>query len=121
MKTLDEVLNNNLTGLYYGNRVLLPFAGYILKVIVDDKIVMDFSPSSDEIFIKETGQYTEIYFKQYSNLKEAIHKYETIKLIVVEKDKDVFNFKDHRKLDLRLGEKHKLIIETTDEDILFIE
>jgi hypothetical protein len=50
-----------------------------------------------------------------------VSKYETIKLVAVEKDKDIFNFDNHIKLYIHVGEEHKLTIEKTDEDILFIE
>lgn len=121
MKTISDAIQNKLTGLYYGNRVLLPFSAYILKVIIDDEIIMDMSPSSKSIFVHDTEHFTEIYFKQYKNLNEVVSKYESIKLIAVDKEEDIFSPDNHFKLALRLGEKHNLIIEKTDEDILFIE
>jgi len=121
MKTIEEALKNNLTGLYYGSRVLLPFKCLLLKVIIEDDIITDFSPNSKSIYLNETESFTEIYFKQFKNLKEAVSKFETIKLIAVEKDKNIFDFKNHIKLALHIGEEHKLTIEKTDEDILFIE
>ncbi len=121
MSTISDALKSKKQGLYYGNRVLLPFNAYILKVIINDDIIMDFSPSSKYIFINETEAYTEIYFKDYKNIKEIVSKYEAIKLIAVEKDKDVFNMDNHFKLDIRIGDKHNLSIEKTDDDILFIE
>jgi hypothetical protein len=92
-----------------------------LKVVIEDEIIMDFSPSSKIIYVGEGDGYTEIYFKQFKNLKEIISQYETIKLIAVEKGKDIFNFDNHIKLGVHVGEEHKLTIEKTDEDILFIE
>ncbi len=121
MKTVADALKNNLNGLYYGNRVLLPFNAYILKVIIDDDILMDFSPESKHIYINETDQYLEIYFKDYPNLKDVVSKFESIKLIAVDKADDVFDTKNHHKLDLIFEEKHNVKIEKTDEDILFIE
>ncbi len=121
MKTIEDALNNNLTGLYYGNRLILPLNCWLLKVIIEDDIIMDFSPGSKAIYLNETESFTEIYFKQFKNLKEAVTKYESIKLIAVEKDKDIFDFKNHFKLVVHLEDEHKVTIEKTDEDILFIE
>jgi hypothetical protein len=121
MKTIDEALKNKSDGMYYGNRAILPFNCFILKVVIEDEIMMDFSPASKTIFIGEGEGYTEIYFKQFKNLKEIVSKYEPIKLIVVEKNKDIFNFDNHLKLLIHVGDEHKLTIEKTDEDILFIE
>ena len=121
MKRIVDVIATKQHGLYFGNRVLLPFHGYLLKIVIDDHILMDFSPSSKEIHVHETEAFMEIYFKDYKNLHDIISKYESIKIVVVEKDKDVFNFENHLKLALRIGENHSLTIEKTDEDILFIE
>ncbi len=121
MNTISEALQKKLTGLYYGNRVLLPFNAYILKAIINDDILMDFSPQSKHIYVNDTENFTELYFKDFKNLKEVVTKYETIKLIAVDKEDDIFNTDNHYKLALHLEEKHKLTIEKTDEDILFIE
>lgn len=121
MKTIAEALKSNSGGLYYGNRAILPFNCFLLKVVFEDKIIMDFSPVSKALYVGEGDGYTEIYFKEFKNLRDIVSKYETIKLIAVEKDKDIFNFDNHIKLDIHVGEEHKLIIEKTDEDILFIE
>lgn len=120
-KTLDEVINNNLYGLYYGNRVILPFSGTLLKIIIDKNILLDFSPASETIFIRETDDYMEIYFKDIEKLTDIVSKYECIKLVIVEKEKDIFDFNNHRKIALHLEEKHKLRIEKINDDILFIE
>jgi hypothetical protein len=121
MAGIIEALENNKQGFCFGNRVLLPFHGYILKIVVDNDIIMDFSRASREAVIGETDVFTEIYFLQHENLKHIVGRYETIKLLIVEKGKDVFDLNNHIKLLLRLGEDHKLTIEKTDEDTLFIE
>lgn len=121
MKTLDELLKNKITGLHYGNRILLPFIADILKAVIEDHIIMDFSTSKSGAQYSKHETFTEIYFFDYKNLAEVISKYETIKLVVVEEGKDIFDFINHRKLALHLNEKHKLTIEEINEDILFIE
>lgn len=121
MKSIEEALENNSFGLYYGNRALLPFPCFLLKVIIDDEIIMDFSAFSKAISVNVFDEITEIYFKQYHSLKDVVSKFESIKLIVVDKDKDIFNFDNHIKIVLRVEDDHKLKIEKTDEDILFIE
>ena len=121
MKTIEDALKNNSPGLYYGNRIILPFNCFLLKIVIEDEIMMDYSPSSKSVYIGEGNGFTEIYFKQFKNLKDVISKYDTIKLIAVEKDNDIFNFDNHIKLGIHVGEEHKLTIEKTNEDILFIE
>ncbi len=121
MGTIADTLSKGLTGLYYGNRAILPFNCYILKVIIDDDIIMDFSKDSKNVDISETADFTEIYFKQFKNLKDVVSKYESIKIIAVDKDKDIFDFDNHQKLVVHIEDEHKLTIEKTDEDILFIE
>ena len=121
MPTLDDTLKKKLNGLYYYNRVILPFHAHFMKVICDTDIITDFSPGSKGIFIRETEDFTDVYFLDYKNLKEVVSKFEVIKLVVVEKGKDIFNFENHKKIVLHLKEKHILTIEETDEDILFIE
>jgi hypothetical protein len=121
MRTLDEVLKNNINGLHYGNRVLLPFKADILKAVVENDIIMDFSSQRKEACYNKYDNFTEIYFFEYPNLEEVVTEFETIKLVIVEEGKDIFDFENHRKLALHIKENHKLIIEETNEDILFIE
>ncbi len=121
MKTIENALENNVNGLYYGNRAILPFGCNLLKIIIDDEIIMDFSVASKAICLNSNSDFTEIYFKQLKNLKDVVSKYESIKLIAVDFDKDLFNFDNHIKLALIIEDEHKLKIEKTDEDILFIE
>lgn len=121
MRTIDEVLTNKINGLYYGNRVLLPFVVDVLKAVVEDDIIMDFSSTKTAAHYSKHEDFTEIYFYDYKNLDEVVTKFESIKLVVVEKGKDIFDFSNHRKLALRLKENHKIIIEELNEDLLFIE
>ncbi|MHB1686309.1 MAG: hypothetical protein ACYCVH_02910 [Ignavibacteriaceae bacterium] len=71
---------------------------------------------SEALESKLNGLY---YFLK--NLKDVVSKYEAIKIIAVEKDKDIFQMENHIKLALRVDENHTLIIEKTDENILFLE
>lgn len=121
MKTLDEVIQNKIYGLYYGCRMILPFTGTILKLVIENEIIMDFSPRSKEISLVEKEEYTELYLHNYKKLSDEVNKYEYIKMIVVEKGKDIFDFNNHRKIALHIEEKHKITIEELDKDILFIE
>lgn len=119
--TIKEALDKKTEGLHYGNRVLLPFHCYFLKVICEKDIITDFSPSAKGIFIEENPGFTSLYFYDYPTLKEKLSKYESVKMVVVEKEDDVFDSGKHIKLALYLREKHKVEIETTDDEILFLE
>lgn len=121
MRTIEQVLNNDVNGLYYGNRVILPFRAEILKAIIEKEIITDFSTTHKGAQYRITDEYTEIYFLDYKELAESISKYETIKLVVVEKGKDIFDFNNHKRLILHLKEKHFLKIEEANGEILFIE
>ena len=55
------------------------------------------------------------------SVKDVVSKYEAIKIVIVEKGKDIFNFANHKKLAFYLEEKHQVKIEETEEDILFLE
>ena len=121
MNTIKETLDKKLNGLCYGNRVILPFKASFLKVIIEDDIITDFSHSSKGISIREDEKFTDLYFLEIKDLKESITKYENIKMVVVEKDEDIFNFENHKKIALYLEDKHNVRIEKTDDDILFIE
>jgi hypothetical protein len=118
---IDEAIKNNLEGLCYGNRLILPFHFHLLKVIVDNDIITDFSPAARGIFIEENETFTDIYFHDYKSLKEKITKFESIKILAVEKGENIFDPANFRKLSLYLLEKNKIKIEYSDEDILFIE
>jgi hypothetical protein len=121
MSSVEQILKNNKSGLYYNNRLILPFKAHFLKIVVANDIITDFSPASKGILIKEEKDFTDLYFHDYHNLKNVLSKYEAIKMVVVEKDEDIFDFNNHLKLAVYLKEKHKAVIEKTDEDILFIE
>lgn len=121
MYSIEEALKNKKSGLYYNNRLILPFKAHFLKVIVEHEIITDFSSASKGILINEEKDFTDIYFHDYENLKDSLSRYEAIKMVLVEKEKDIFNLENHIKLAVYLKEKHKAVIEMSDEDILFIE
>ena len=110
-----------MEGLHYGNRLILPFHCIFLKVVINREIITDFSSTSKFLNLVEGTDYTDLYFRKYENIKETLSEYESIKMVIVEKNKDVFDFKNHIKLAVYLEDKHKLRIEKTDDDILFIE
>ncbi|RLC49682.1 MAG: hypothetical protein DRI23_08720 [Candidatus Cloacimonadota bacterium] len=121
MKTIKEVLDKKLTGLYFGNRVLIPFHCHILKLNIENDLITDFSPCCKGVHISENPDFMEIYFHDYKDLASVQTEFELIKMIVVEKGKDVFNKKNHLKIALHTETKHKLRIEKLREDQIFIE
>ena len=121
MYSIQEVLDKKLHGLHYYNRLILPFSAHFFKVIVATDIITDFSPYSKGIHIRETEDYTGIYFLEYKDLKDTVSKYEAIKVVVVEKGKNIFDFNNHLKLSLYLEAQHKVKIEKCDQDIIFLE
>ena len=121
MKSLDEILQNNITGIYYGNRVLLPFHFTALKIVIENDIITDFSIREKGAYVNEYSDYTEIYFMDYPNLEANISKYENIKMIIVEKGNDIFDFNTHRKIAIRPEGNHILSIKEIDENTIFIE
>jgi len=121
MNSIKEVLDKKLFGLHYFNRLILPFQANFIKVIVEDEIIIDFSPNRKGIFIEEKDDFTNVYFYGYKDLKKVVTKYENIKMVIVEKSKNIFDFNNHIKLALYLEEKHKVRIEKCEDEILFLE
>lgn len=115
------MFDKKLVGLFYGNRLILPFQCVFLKVVVNRDIITDFSRNSKAVSVEQEANFTSLYFQEYENLKESISEFEAIKLVIVEKGKDIFDFNNHIKLAVYLEDKHKLRIEKTDDHILFIE
>jgi hypothetical protein len=121
MKSLNEVLKEKKLGLYFGNRALLPFSCHILKLNIENDLITDFSPCCKGVYVSENNDFMEIYFHDYKDLGEVITKFEAIKMIVVEKGKDIFDVKNHITLSLHPEENHKLRIEKLGENQIFIE
>lgn len=121
VKKLDDVIKDGTIGLHYGRRVLLPFVADILKIIVDKDILLDFNFSNSRADYNKEEYFTEINFLDYENLKTVVSEYERIKMVIVEEGDSIFDLSKHRKISIQVCEKHKLVIEETDENILFIE
>lgn len=121
MKSLNEILKNKINGMYYGNRILLPFHCHILKIVIENDIITDFSINNKGSYINEDPDFTEIYFLDYPDLEENISKFENIKLILVEKGKNIFDFNMHRKIALHPEGNHILSINELDENTIFID
>jgi hypothetical protein len=121
MKSITEVLEQKETGLYFGNRALLPFSCHILKLNIENDLITDFSPCCKGVYVSENPDFMEIYFHDYKDLGEVITKFESIKLIVVEKGKDIFDTKNHITLSLHPEDNHQLRIEKLGENQIFIE
>lgn len=121
MKKLDEVLASKGYGIHFGNRILLPFKCHILKAVFENDIIYDFSHSKSGACYTIRDQFTEIYFHGVKRLEDKVGKYRGVRLIVVEEDKDIFDFNNHKKLALYILEDHKVEIDELSGDILFFE
>lgn len=121
MKTVHEVLDENIDGLVYGNRVLLPFKAELLKIVIESDIITDFSKQFKGAHVRVTDAYTEIYFYDYDSLVEVTTEYEVIKLVLVPDGEDIFDFNNHISIELAMKGKHKVSIEKIGDDILFFE
>ncbi|MBE2281429.1 MAG: hypothetical protein IAE91_13645, partial [Ignavibacteriaceae bacterium] len=84
-------------------------------------IFTDFSPSNKGINIVEHEEFTDLYFCEFEAIKDKLSKYEPVKLIVVEKECDIFDVSKHIKIAVYIEDKHEAKIEFTDQDILFLE
>lgn len=118
---IDFIVNNKINGLYYNNRLILPFSAIFLKIIIEDDIITDFSSESKDVEIINHSSYTEIYFKRIKDLREEMSKYEFIKLIVAEDVDSLFDIKKHKKLVLYLENDHKVRIEYPNENQIIVE
>ncbi|GMU85723.1 MAG: hypothetical protein AMXMBFR48_09650 [Ignavibacteriales bacterium] len=121
MASLSEILARGKDGMYFGNRLILPFHCELLKVIIDDDIITDFSTSERGVSLRYAENFMDVYCLDYKNLKDAISKFEAVKFIAVEKGEDIFDDKKHIKFVVYLKEKNKTRIELADKDILFFE
>jgi hypothetical protein len=118
---IDDIISEDKRGLHYGNRLIIPCEVEILKVIINSEIIMDFSSTKygAEYLIKDG--FTEIYFKEVKSVEDELSKFESVKMIVVDKSNSLFDFNNHRKIALHTEENHVLKISKLDDDVLFIE
>jgi hypothetical protein len=121
MYSIQEVVEKKINGIFYGNRLILPFKANYLKIILEDEIITDFSPQGGNVHINDSGSYTDMYFLKINDLKPKISKYESIKMIITEKDADIFDSNNHIKISIYLEDPNTLRIEKTSSDVLFIE
>lgn len=121
MNTIKEALETKKNGIYYNNRIILPFKCEFLKIIFEDKIITDFSSSSPDVEIIEHDHFIDIYFKKYKDIQNEFSKYENIKLIICEKSEDIFDFSKHIKLLLYLENEHFIRIELPEENQIIID
>jgi hypothetical protein len=108
-------------GLWVGNRLLLPFHGHFLKIVIGDEIITDFSMHSRFVEIDNYESFTSIYFLKYDDLKDIVTESKPIRIIVVEEHDDVFSVNSHKKLSLFFREKHEVVIENNSEELTFLE
>ena len=118
---IEDIISTEKLGLHYGNRLLLPCEVEILKIILNHDIIMDFSSSKYGAEYNIKDGFTEIYFKEVKSVEDELSKFESIKMIVVDKGKSLFDFNNHKKVSLRTEDKHILKITRIDDDVLFIE
>lgn len=121
MKKLNDILTENKNGLYYGNRILLPFKVEILKIVIEHDILTNFSERSKEATYSIKDDFTEIYLHHFSDLQSISSKYEMLKFVVVKKGDNIFDFNNHIRISAVPEDNHRLKIDDLDEDILFIE
>lgn len=118
---VKKALEQKKNGIYYNNRIILPFKCEFLKIIFEDTIITNFSPSNPDVEIIEHENFTDIYFKKCKDLQTECSKYESIKLVVCEKDEDIFDFNNHLKLLLYLENEHLIKIELPNENQIIID
>ena len=121
MKTIKDALEANRHALHYGNRLILPFTVDILKVAIEKDIITDFSRNSKGAEYRVHDYFTEIYFHDYKSLEDVVTKYEVIKMVVVERGKDLFIKDNHRKISIDILENHKTEIKEIEGDQVFID
>lgn len=121
MSTVKKALEEKKHGIYYNNRLILPFKCNFLKIIFDEDIITDFSSTNSDVEIIEHENFTDIYFKKYKDIQTELSKYENIKLIVSEKNDDIFDFSKHIKLLLYVENNHKIRIELPDNNHIIID
>ena len=121
IKKIDQVISENINGMHYGRRLLLPFVADIFKIVIDKDILTDFNYEESRADYNKEEYFTEINFMDYDNLQKVVSKFEQIKMIVVEEGDDIFDFSKHRKIALQVLDDHKIEIKEVADDIPFFE
>ncbi len=121
MSTIKKALDEKKHGLHYANRLILPFKCEFLKIGIEDDVITDFSEHSKQVHVVEHEDFTDIYFKDYKNLKDDVSEYEVIKAICVEKGEDIFDFKNHITLSFNPINDHVVEISLLGPDQIFID
>ena len=121
MKIIDAV-NQKKTGLYYGNRLILPIHANFLKIVIEKDVITDFSNNVDSgVLIEEKNGFTDIYFIEYKNLQYDVGVHKGIKILCVEKEDNIFDASTHKRLAVYLRDNHIAEIEELNQEILFID
>ncbi len=121
MSKIIDALDKKLNGLHYYNRIILPFKCHFLKIMIEEDIITNFSNSSPDLEIIEHENFTDLYFKKYKDLMEELSEYENVKMILCEKDADIFDLKSHVKIILYLEDDHIVRIEKPGENQILID
>ncbi len=109
MKTIKEVLEQDLKGMHYGGRVLLPFCAHIFSAVIVKKAIMEEGKDLEytaNFTYRINDDFTEICFGDYDNLYEHLSEDDAINLLAVEKGKDVFDVENHAQIALHLKDKN---------------
>jgi hypothetical protein len=121
MKQISEVLDEKMGGLVFGNRVLLPFKAELLKIVIDSEIITNFGKRLKGAHVRVTDYYTEISFLDHKILINEISKYKSIKMVLVQQGKDIFDFNNHVSIEISFLGKHKISIKKIGENLMFFE
>jgi len=113
MKTLNEAIEQNLNGLHFGGRILLPFCVHIFNSVIVKKAIMEDGKDLEYIAnfsYRINDDFTEVCFSDYEELYEHLSEEDCIKLLVAEKGKDVFNESNRVIIKLHLKDDNKVNI-----------
>ncbi len=121
MNSVQKAIEEKKHGIYYNNRLILPFKCEFLKIIFEDYIITNFSSTSPDVEIIEHENFTDVYFKKYKDIQTELSKFENIKLILCEKGDDIFDFSRHIKLLLYIENEHIIRIELPDNNHIIID
>ncbi len=113
MKTVQEVLEQKLTGMHYGGRILLPFCAHVFKAVIVKKAIMEEGKDLEymaNFTYRINDDFTEVCFGDYDDLYEHLSEDDAINLLIIEKGKDVFDDANHISINLHLKDKNSVDI-----------